>query len=456
MSQKDVVGFNGGGSGGSGEVPGFNGGGGEVVGFNGGGGRNERDESYGCIRGDQHPKPSSSNKSTTSQHPLPPPTTFKPPSTTIHHRFFLNFEWRYEASYVTLRSQMRLLSEVKKNWKTNQLRYNCFDQPFLVLDIKETYGDSLLIDTIIKHQISSPPNADQLLYLVDNNFLSFKKSDFCLITGFKFGNENNPPHNQTASIIERLFDGDYSARSLKVSDLYSIFQNYFHLLSDGDAVRVGLLIVLDLVFLGRQKDFVHQDWCLQLVEDLDSWNAYPWGSLLWRKTFEQLNNAYLKRKKDNNECKKYTLSGFIYAFKIWILETFPQSTRFFHRERTIPRAIGWRRLRRTSTEYCHAFMSFEWRPFAYVSALAYWISFSLCIFHHFSLSIFSNIPPAAVEVVVTEVVVAAAVPVAGDEKGAVAVATTTRRDGGRDGGGGGGGGSGDGGSGGRRRERDEK
>ncbi|KAJ9557073.1 hypothetical protein OSB04_011687, partial [Centaurea solstitialis] len=52
----------------------------------------------------------------------------------------------------------------------------------------------------------------------------------------------------------------------------------------------------------------------------------------------------------------------IYIVGIWILETFPQSTRFFHRERTIPRAIGWRRLRRTSTEYCHAFMSFEGGP----------------------------------------------------------------------------------------------
>lgn len=213
---------------------------------------------------------------------------------------------------------MRLLSELKTKLEAKPIALQLFRSTVFGpwLDIKETYGDSLLIDTIIKHQISSPPNADQLLYLVDNQLLSFKKSDFCLITGFKFGNENHPPHNQTAPIIQRLFDGDYSARSIKVWDLDSIFQNYFHLLSDGDAVRVGLLIVLDLVFLGRQKDYVLQDWCLQLVEDLDSWNAYPWGSLLWRKTFEQLQDAYLKRKKDNKECKKYTLSGFIYAFKV--------------------------------------------------------------------------------------------------------------------------------------------
>jgi len=135
--------------------------------------------------------------------------------------------------------------------------------------------DSLLIDTIIKHQIPSPPDSEQLLYQVDNKFSSFKKSDFCLITGFKFGNENHPPHNQTTPIISRLFYGDYQTRSIKVWDLDSIFQNYFHLLPDGDAVRVGLLIVLDIVFLGRQKDYVLQDWCLQLVEDLDAWNAYP-------------------------------------------------------------------------------------------------------------------------------------------------------------------------------------
>lgn len=193
------------------------------------------------------------------------------------------------------------------------------------LDIKETYGDPLLIDTIIKQQISSPPDGEKLLYFVDDNLLFFKKSDFCLITGFKFGIENHPPHNQTAPIIQRLFYGDYCTGSIKVRDLEMIFQNHFHLLLDGDAVRVGLLLVLELVFLGRQKDYILQDWCLQLVENLDAWNAYPWGSLLWNKTFEQLHDAYLKRSKDNKACKKYTLSGFIYAFKVrfdWLFGLF--------------------------------------------------------------------------------------------------------------------------------------
>ncbi|KAJ9553398.1 hypothetical protein OSB04_017443 [Centaurea solstitialis] len=91
--------------------------------------------------------------------------------------------------------------------------------------------------------------------------------------------------------------------------------NNFSNLTDEDAVCVGLLLVLDLVFLGRQKDYTVQNWTLQLVEDINSWNWYPWGSLIWRVTFQQLYNAISKRRYENKEPKKYTLSGFIYAFK---------------------------------------------------------------------------------------------------------------------------------------------
>ena len=79
---------------------------------------------------------------------------------------------------------------------------------------------------------------------------------FCLITGFLFGNEIELPYNCPATLTERLFGDLRYLREIKVSDFDKIFKDHFYDLSDEDAVRVGLLLVLDLVFLGRQKDNV--------------------------------------------------------------------------------------------------------------------------------------------------------------------------------------------------------
>ena len=146
--------------------------------------------------------------------------------------------------------------------------------------------------------------------------MCFNKHAFCLITGFLFGNEVELPYNGPATLTERIFGELRYLREIKVSDFDKIFKDHFCDLSDEDAVRVGLFLVLDLVFLGRQKDNGAQHWCLQLVDNLDAWNRYPWGSLIWRKTFLQLHNARKKRKDSNKERNRYTLSGFIYAFKV--------------------------------------------------------------------------------------------------------------------------------------------
>lgn len=219
---------------------------------------------------------------------------------------------------MTLRSQMRVLRELKDKLQSRSnalelFRTTCFG-PWL--DINETYGDPLLIHTIIQCQVPSNAEMEELLYHVDGTLLRFSKQDFCLITGLLFGEENKRSHNSPMALIGRIFHNVEHWREVTVGDLYKLMGNNFCNLTDEDAVRVGLLLVLDLVFLGRQKDYTVQDWTLQLVEDINSWNRYPWGSLIWRVTFQQLYNAISKRTNENKEPKKYTLSGFIYAFKV--------------------------------------------------------------------------------------------------------------------------------------------
>ena len=115
--------------------------------------------------------------------------------------------------------------------------------------------------------------------------------------------------------------------NIKGSDVASVFKDSFDQISDLDAVRICLLLLLEIGFMGRQPRFVIDEELLRLVEDLDSWNTFPWGSYIWNWTYPQLAGALQTRRGlhlSNLETKvaKYTLVGFIWAFKVMLVCSF--------------------------------------------------------------------------------------------------------------------------------------
>ncbi|GJV13333.1 hypothetical protein Tco_1354874 [Tanacetum coccineum] len=61
-------------------------------------------------------------------------------------------------------------------------------------------------------------------------------------------------------------------------------------LHDIDAVWVCLLIVAELVFMGKEDRNCIPRRLVTLVEDLDAWNDYPWGEYMWAKFYEMTVN----------------------------------------------------------------------------------------------------------------------------------------------------------------------
>ncbi|KAL8260107.1 hypothetical protein R6Q59_028060 [Mikania micrantha] len=56
---------------------------------------------------------------------------------------------------------------------------------------------------------------------------------------------------------------------------------------------------------------------LYLVNDLGAWNAFPWGSYLWRNTYPCIHDALQKNVRQNRKCMlNYNLKGFSWAFKM--------------------------------------------------------------------------------------------------------------------------------------------
>ncbi|KAL4555492.1 hypothetical protein LXL04_038113 [Taraxacum kok-saghyz] len=99
-------------------------------------------------------------------------------------------------------------------------------------------------------------------------------------------------------------------------------------IQDVDVVRLGLLYILCKGILGKDGcDKVCVEWFL-LVDDLQAWDSFPWGSYLFCHAYKCMQECFGKIKKLIQSGKKKELrcevSGYTVPFRIWIWEMLPQ------------------------------------------------------------------------------------------------------------------------------------
>ncbi|PWA85932.1 phospholipase-like protein [Artemisia annua] len=112
-----------------------------------------------------------------------------------------------------------------------------------------------------------------LIYHVDGRSLHFGRPEFSLIIGFRFGKFVRPQLYSSGDIKfkARVFPKKQGEK-LSNLDLLGVLEDeeLFGNLSDEDAVRVCLLLVLEVVFMGRLLAEQVDDKLLRLVEDLEA------------------------------------------------------------------------------------------------------------------------------------------------------------------------------------------
>ncbi|XP_071714466.1 uncharacterized protein [Rutidosis leptorrhynchoides] len=269
----------------------------------------------------------------------------------------LNFDRsvRYYAN-VTVRNKMGLISVINKRLNgtpaLDLLRRTCFGS---WLSLRLDTNEGALIHLILQMQVplkaDHDPLVDSLIYDVGGFRVKFGAKEFCLITGFRFGEEKwRPLKTKVLPFRQRVFS-HVKIGNINLEELSLLFygDDFFKKLTPEDAVRVCLLMMLHYIFLGVGSDkgyVVDAEW-LELVESLQEWNSYPWGTHFWIHTHGKLKDVVPKSREKHlatPKCKKisYSLAGFIWAFQIWIFEAFPLSQKYFVKDKSIlPRGVQW-------------------------------------------------------------------------------------------------------------------
>lgn len=197
------------------------------------------------------------------------------------------------------------------------------------LDLTYLDNEERLVQYMLNKQVrQDDDNYDlPIVYCVNGHSFVFGRHEFCLMTGFRFGILSfRKWRSGDIPFRDRVFP-DKVGQYVKNLDLLSVIEDedVFLNLADVDAVRVCLLLTLEVIFMGKDLGSVIDDMLLRMVEDVDEWNAFPWGEYIWRQLYESIRNVASKNRAGNSatlantkskDVPTYCLAGFVCAFKV--------------------------------------------------------------------------------------------------------------------------------------------
>ncbi|KAJ0788637.1 putative papain-like cysteine peptidase superfamily [Helianthus annuus] len=251
-----------------------------------------------------------------------------------------------KAPRIRVRAAWTVLERIKKKMKGNlehRLRQTVFGH---YLDLESVICESPLLLCVARHQIPCDNPSNGISYVFGNDFIHFTPIQFCLITGFRFGQITNTIFNGSpSSFSSRIFPG---TRDVKLRHLEDAFDSDWSQLSEDDCLRICLLMLLELGFKGTQRFESIDKMVLNLVDDLEAWNNFPSGSYLWQSTYMHVYDLSRRHQQGN---AGFSLPGCVWPFKMWIYEVFPEFKEMvsFFKTEAIPRFLGWGPGKRVTT-----------------------------------------------------------------------------------------------------------
>nr|GEU46936.1 phospholipase-like protein [Tanacetum cinerariifolium] len=164
-----------------------------------------------------------------------------------------------------------------------------------------------------------------LIYYMEGHKLHFGCREFSLITDFRFGTVSFDLHiSCELKFWNRVFPNKIGF-SITNLDIIGVIKDeeIFCKLSDDDAIRLCLLLALEVIFMRRLLTINVDDTLFSLVENIEAWSSFPWGEHLWCHLYDEIKNLkerhsnehYYGLFKGRNYVSTYTLSGFVFAFQ---------------------------------------------------------------------------------------------------------------------------------------------
>ncbi|KAK0597658.1 hypothetical protein LWI29_027297 [Acer saccharum] len=235
---------------------------------------------------------------------------------------------------------IKLIKEKLTEVQLSLFRTTCFGKLLDMNDLK-FYGQ--LVHHLLLRQIQSP-NKSEMWFSLGGKTFRFSIQEFCLITGLECGPDlpvvSKENGDGSGSFRSSMLNGEVRLNNRTLEAMFKAASSD----NDEDMVKLALLYFLETVLFGKDQKVHIGAQHVELLEDLETFNKYPWGRKCYETTLNSLQKDFKKMSQDyhttsrkivsgkkrkclaNNEkdcIRQYALHGFPYAFQIWACEAIP-------------------------------------------------------------------------------------------------------------------------------------
>jgi hypothetical protein len=225
-----------------------------------------------------------------------------------------------------MRTKLHILKTIAKQLALKPNALNLFKKSVFVpwLNIKTEEHDNHMLHFLLLHQrrIENANTKVPFYFDIGHHTLEFGRKEFCLLTGFRFGDVSLKHfEDRVSSFRARVFPKIAKVKGYDIQPLIET-DDEFKKLSDEDVVRVCLLFALEYVFMGVELRHVIQKELMVLVDDFDAWNNFPWAERIWKGFHNSVYNTISKNREAHltkiaDGCKpQCTLNGFVFPLKV--------------------------------------------------------------------------------------------------------------------------------------------
>ncbi|KAL5547938.1 hypothetical protein UlMin_003169 [Ulmus minor] len=185
----------------------------------------------------------------------------------------------------------------------------------------------------------------ELWFLVEGKPARFSVHEFAIVTGLVCTPKPFLGLEEKLKLKARIRDEYFKgATQIKVDDIQKAFRSLCDKEEGGkkkkaekekdlgtDRVKIALLYFLEGVLLGADPKRNVSTFHMSMVDDLDMFNSYPWGTVVYDTTVDSLGGKDMAEKyrerlrkpphKQQSDVKEtYTLYGFPFAFQVSFLD----------------------------------------------------------------------------------------------------------------------------------------
>ncbi|KAK3189570.1 hypothetical protein Dsin_029131 [Dipteronia sinensis] len=89
-----------------------------------------------------------------------------------------------------------------------------------------------------------------------------------------------------------------------------------------DGLKMALVLIANNVLFGQDLRRKATLWLFQMVEDLEAFSSFPWGSYVYMMTIHYLRQGFRSANAPLKHIVHYNLYGFPWALEIWAMEAF--------------------------------------------------------------------------------------------------------------------------------------